>query len=84
MDFITNLLPSRNNKVVYDTILVIVDGFSKISLYIPAKKTWRVEDLADSFVERVISRFRVPKGVVSNRDSVFISRMWVEIYTVIK
>ena len=32
MDFITDLLPSRNNKVVYDAILVIVDRFSKMSL----------------------------------------------------
>jgi hypothetical protein len=84
MDFITNLPPSRNNKAVYDAILVIVDHFSKMSLYIPAEKTWRAEDLADSFVKRVISRFGVPKGVVSDRGSVFISRMWAEICTVIK
>ena len=79
MDFITDLPPSRNNKAVYNAILVIVDRFSKMSLYIPAKKTWRAEDLADSFVKRVISRFGVPKRVVSDRGSVFISRMWAEI-----
>jgi hypothetical protein len=67
MDFITDLLPSRNNKAVYNAILVIVDRFSKMSLYIPAEKTWRAEDLADSFVERVISRLGVPKEVVSDR-----------------
>jgi hypothetical protein len=55
-----------------------------MSLYIPAKKFWKVEDLADSFVERVIFRFRVLKGVVLNKGSVFISRMWVEICTVMK
>ena len=56
MDFITDLPPSRNNKVVFDAILVIVDRFSKMSLYIPAEKTWRAEDSADSFVERVIEQ----------------------------
>ena len=75
MDFITDLPPSRNNKAVYDALLIIVNHFSKMSLYIPAEKTWRAEDLADSFVERVISRFGVPKEVVSDRGSVFISRM---------
>ena len=55
-----------------------------MSLYIPAKKTWRAEDLADSFVQRVISRFRIPNGVVSDRGSVFINRMWADICTVIK
>ena len=74
----------RNNKVVYDAILVIVDRFLKMSFYIPAEKTWKAEDLADSFIERVISRFRVPKGIVSDRGSVFISRMWAEICTIIK
>ena len=39
MDFITDLPPSRNNKVVYNAILVIVDHFSKMSLYILAEKT---------------------------------------------
>ena len=84
MDYIIDLLPSRNNKAVYDAILVIVNRFSKMSLYIPAEKTWRAEDLADSFIEKVISRFGVPKGVVSDRGSVFISRIWAEICTVIK
>jgi hypothetical protein len=84
MDFITDLPPSRNNKAVYDAILIIVDRFSKISLYIPAEKSWKVEDLANNFIERVISRFEVLKGVVSDKDSVFISKMWAEIYTVIK
>jgi hypothetical protein len=55
-----------------------------MSLYILAEKFWKAEDLADNFIERVISRFGVPKRVVSNRDLVFINRMWVEIYIVIK
>ena len=84
IDFITNLPPSRNNKAVYNTILIIVDHFSKMSLYIPAEKSWRAEDLADNFVKRVISRFGVSKGVVSDRGLVFISRMWAEICIVIK
>jgi hypothetical protein len=84
MDFITNLPPSRNNKAVYNAILVIVDHFSKMSLYILAKKSWKAEDLADSFIKRIISRFRVSKRVVSDRILVFISRIWAEICTVIK
>jgi hypothetical protein len=41
MDFITDLLPSRNNKAIYNAILVIVDRFSKNVPIIPAQKTWR-------------------------------------------
>lgn len=84
MDFITDLPPSKTRGRVWDAILVIVDRYSKMSLYIPAEKTWKAEDLADAFIERVISRFGVPKGIVSDRGSLFISRMWAEMCAAIK
>ena len=55
-----------------------------MALYIPAEKTWKAEDLADTFIERVLSYFGTPKGIVSDRGSLFISRMWAEICAVIK
>jgi hypothetical protein len=84
MDFITDLPPSKNRGSVWDAILVIVDRYSKMALYIPAEKTWKAEALADAFIERVISRFGTPKGIVSDRGSLFISRMWGEICMAIK
>ena len=38
IDFITDLLPSRFRGYISDTILVIVDCYSKMLLYIPAEK----------------------------------------------
>jgi hypothetical protein len=84
MDFITDLPPSRHRGGIADAILVIVDRFSKMALYIPAEKSWKAEDLADAFIERVISRFGTPKGIVSDRGSLFISRMWAEICAAVK
>jgi hypothetical protein len=69
------IVQSSQSTFIYDAIFIIVDYFLKMSLYIPAEKSWRVEDLPDSFIERVISRFRILKKVISDRDSVFISRM---------
>ena len=84
MDFITDLLPSKARGCVLDAILVIVDRYSKMALYIAAEKTWKAEDLADAFIKRVLSRFGTPKGIVSDRGSLFISRMWGEICAVVK
>ena len=84
MDFITDLPPSKSRGCVWDAILVIVDRYSKMSLYIPAQKSWRAEDFADAFIEHVISRFGTPKGVVSDRGSLFISRMWAKMCMAIK
>jgi hypothetical protein len=46
-----------------------------MALYIIVEKAWKAEDLVDAFINRVISRFGTPKGIVSNRGSLFISKM---------
>jgi hypothetical protein len=53
MDFITDLPHSINKTtgVVYDLILVIIDRYTKISKYIPCKKTTSTEDLTDLFLK---------------------------------
>ena len=84
MDFITDLPPRKARSYIADAIFVIIDRFSKMALYIPAEKSWKAEDLADAFIERVLSRFGTPKGIVSDRGSLFVSRMWGEICAAIK
>ena len=66
MNFITDLPPSRMRNGVFDSILVIVNRYLKMVSYIPAKKTWKAKDLADTFIERVISCFGPPKGIISD------------------
>jgi hypothetical protein len=53
MDFITDLPYSidKTTGVVYDSILVIIDRYTKISKYILYKKTTSTEDLADLFLK---------------------------------
>jgi hypothetical protein len=51
MDFITNLPPSKDpvTGVVYDSIFVIVDRYTKFSRYIPTMKTAIATDVAMLF-----------------------------------
>jgi hypothetical protein len=78
MDFITDLPPSRWRGEVYDAILVIVCRYTKLGLYVPAKKTLSAEALADIFVSIVIPRLGAPSSIVSDRGSLFTSGFWRE------
>ena len=78
MDFITDLPPSKRNACVYDAILVIVDRYSKMNRYIPTTKTCTAADLAVILRDEVVSRFGLPKGIVSDRGSLFTSEFWSE------
>ena len=49
LDFITGLPECRHGDTVFDSILIMVDRFSKMVLYEPAKITWQATDFADAF-----------------------------------
>ena len=53
IDFIIDLPRSINKTtgMVYDSILVIVDQYTKISKYILYKKTTSIEDLTNLFLK---------------------------------
>ena len=50
MDFITDLPPSAGEGTVFDSIMVVVDRYTKMSLYIPVKKTITAEEMATVFL----------------------------------
>jgi transposase InsO family protein len=78
MDFITGLPPSLHplTKKAYDSILVVVDRYTKYALYIATNKTITASDLAILILRYVITEFGIPKGIVSDRGSVFTSNYW--------
>ena len=81
MDFITDLpeSPDGDPKVLRDSILVVVDRYTKMSIYIATNKTITAEELAEVFLQRVVRSFGLPKGIVSDRGSVFTSKFWSEL-----
>jgi len=79
MDFITGLPPSKWQGNVYDAILVVVDCFTKMSIYIPCTKKVNSVDLAELIFQYVFSRFGIPKGIVTNQGAVFTLLFWSKI-----
>ena len=79
MDFITGLPPVFYRDAEVDAILVIVDRFTKYSLFLPVATTITASELAELFHNKVELRYGVPLGIVSDRGSVFTSEFWGEL-----
>ena len=73
MNFITGLPSSKQKKCIYDAILVVVDCYTKMVRYIYTTKTITAVKLAELFFNEIVCRYEVPKGIVSDRGSVFTS-----------
>ena len=63
---------------MFDLILIVVDRYTKMAVYIATTKRCTSAELANLLEERVITRFGAPEGIVSDRGSVFTSAFWSE------
>ncbi|MBW0489680.1 hypothetical protein O181_029395 [Austropuccinia psidii MF-1] len=75
MDFITQLPLSKN----YDSILVVVDRFSKMAIFITAYGTITSLDLAQIFISHLFSKHGPLVSIVSDRGSLFVSSFWTQL-----
>ena len=69
MDFITDL-PRVGD---HDTVLVIVDRFSKMAHFVPCSKTTLGEETTNLFLNNVVQLHDLPEDVISDRGPQFIS-----------
>ncbi|CAH9105349.1 unnamed protein product [Cuscuta europaea] len=76
MDFIGGL-PKSQGK---DTILVVVDRLTKFSHFIPLAHPYNAKGVAEIFIQEVVRIHGFPKSIVSDRDSLFLSSFWSELF----
>ena len=74
MDFITDL-PKVGG---YERIWVVVDRFLKMAHFIRLKNR-QAGNLAKVFVRDIWRLHGLPLGVISDRDTVFTSKLWSEV-----
>ncbi|KAI3746537.1 hypothetical protein L6452_08971 [Arctium lappa] len=73
MDFITKLPRTGRGN---DAIWVIVDRLTKSAHFLPIREDYKMERLAQVYIDEIVSRHGVPLSIISDRDSRFTSRFW--------
>ncbi|MBW0535489.1 hypothetical protein O181_075204, partial [Austropuccinia psidii MF-1] len=76
MAFITQLPLSSS----FDSILVIVDRFSKMAVFIPTMSSITSLDLANLFMKDIFSKHGLPSRIVSDRSPLFVSSFWTNLW----
>lgn len=78
MDFIEGLPPSGGKTV----ILVVVDRLSKYAHFMAITHPYTTLTVARVFMDNIFKLHGMPQTIVSDRDSVFTSKFWKELFRI--
>lgn len=76
MDFVEGLPRSKGK----DVIMVVVDRLTKFGHFISLCHPFTAQEVARVFLDRIDNIHRIPKTIVSDRDKVFTSSFWQELF----
>ena len=76
MDLIVKLPASQG----HNSILVVVDRYSKMSHFIPCKEECTSEEVANLFLSNIVRLHGLPDEVVTDRGSHFIAKFWSQFF----
>ncbi len=80
MNFIIDLSFNVNRKVAYDSILVLVNRYTKYARYIRAKQNWIVVQLIDAMIKELFIKYEILEIIIIDRENLFISKYWSAFY----
>ena len=76
MDFIEGLPKSQG----FSVILVVVDKLTKFAHFLLVKHPYTAAIIAQLFMDNVVKLHGLPNSIVSDRDTIFISHFWRDLF----
>ena len=73
MNFVIDLPPSKRDKIVYNSILVIVDKCTKIIKYLLIIIKIDVAKLTNVFFEKIVLHFDISTDIINDKNFLFIN-----------
>ena len=77
MDFIFGLPKAKG----FDSIMVVVDRLSKYAYFVALSHLFTAKDITRYFIQKIVRVHGFPKIIFSNRDPIFLSQFWSELFT---
>jgi hypothetical protein len=77
MDFFKGFLHVNSKSM----ILTVVDRFSKYAHFVPIGHPYTATSMAKAFFDSIVRLHGIPESIVSDRDLVFMSKLWTELFT---
>lgn len=78
MDFVEKLAKSGG----FDTVLVVIDRLTKFGHFIPDSSILSITS-GSSFIDNVYKLHGLPESIITDRDKVFTSNFWQELFKLI-
>ncbi|GJW20954.1 ty3-gypsy retrotransposon protein [Tanacetum coccineum] len=69
-----------NKGLWFSVVLVVVDMFSKYAHFATLPTSFNAPKVAEVFVEAVVKHHGIPKTIVSDRDPIFVSKFWTQLF----